>query len=112
MVESARIHSGARVSGSHGPLEYNPNGKGKRRRRVTVFGTVIKAVGQHQWEVVFDYNNVAQTVSSKSLKVVEQESGIPLNEQTVSEEVSLILLLNLSLCYINLTFHLYLSFVT
>ena len=88
MVNCTRIFPGARVSGSHGPLEHNPNGKGKRRRRAMVYGTVIKAVGQHQWEVLFDFNNSVQTVTSKSLKVVEAASGIPLNEQTVSEEVS------------------------
>ena len=72
------------------PLVDNPNGLGKRRVRSNVFGTVIKALGQHEWKVWFDFNSQTKTVKSKSLKAVQPESGIPLNEQNESPEVSVL----------------------
>ena len=57
--------------------------------RSNAFGTVIKAVGPHEWEVIFDFNRQMKIVKSKSLKVVAPESGIPLNEQTEYQEVSI-----------------------
>ena len=58
--------------------------------RSNVFGTIIKAVGQHEWEVLFDFNSQTKTVKSQSLKSVKSESGIPLNEQNESQEVSVL----------------------
>ena len=56
--------------------------------RAEVVGTVIKAIGQHKWEVLFDYNNKTKTVISKLLKVVDNDIGIPLHKQTELQEVS------------------------
>ena len=87
MANVSRIHPGRRVSGNHGPLVASPNGSGKHQVRSNAFGTVTKAVGQHKWEVVFDFNGQTKVVKSKSLKIVMPESGIPLNEQTELQEV-------------------------
>ena len=81
MINSDRIHPGRRVYGAHGPLLANPNG-GKRRVREKVHGTVLKAVDQHKWEVVFDFDGKTKIVTSKSLKIVADEAGIPIDELT------------------------------
>ena len=62
----------------------NPNG-GKRRVRERVYGTVVKAVGQHKWEVTFDFDGVAKEVTSKSLQLATEGAGIPVDELTSSE---------------------------
>ena len=85
MTATSRIFPGIRLYGNHGPLIDNPNGLGKRRVRSNVFGTVIKAGEQYEWEVLFEFNSQtktvkSKTVKSKSLKGVQSESGIPLNE--------------------------------
>ena len=79
MVTSDRIHPGCRVIGSHGPLVASSNG-GKRRVREKVYGTILKAVDQQRWEVMFDFDNRTQLVTSRSLKLVKLSAGIPLNE--------------------------------
>ena len=86
MVSSDRIVAGTRVAGSHGKLIPNPNPNVKRRVREKVVGTVIKAAGLHKWEVLFDYNKQMQVVTSKSLKIVPTESGIPLNEESAKDK--------------------------
>ena len=86
MPPTIRIHVGCRVSGSYGPLIANPNGS-KRHVRGKVLGTVIKAVDQHKWEVVFDYDGVTRVCRSNSLTIVPNDSGIPLNEASVSDPV-------------------------
>ena len=84
MVHVNRIYAGARVKGPHGSLLPNPNG-GKRRVRDRVYGTVVKAIGQHKWEVTFDFDGVAREVTSKSLQLASEGAGIPIYELTSSE---------------------------
>ena len=80
MVVSNHIKVGSRVEGSHGPLKANPNPNVKRRVRSKVVGTIIKAKGQHKWDVQFDFDGKIKECSSKSLKIVCDEVGIPVNE--------------------------------
>lgn len=80
MVTRNRLHVGCRVVGCYGPLITNPNGRGKRRIRTRVVGTVVKAVDQHKWAVVFDYDGKSRMCKSNSLVVVDDEVGIPLHE--------------------------------
>lgn len=92
MVTTKRIAVGLRVAGKHGPLMANPSG-GKRRVRDTAYGTVIRAVDKGQWEVRFDYDGRRKTVRNTTLKVVDDEVGIPienlnLNKETVVTEVT------------------------
>ena len=75
------------MKGPHGSLIPNPNG-GKRRVRERVYGTVVKAVGQHKWEVKFDYDGIAKEVTSKSLQLESEGAEIPVDELTRSEAVS------------------------
>ena len=65
-----------------GPLAANTNPSIKRRRRVKVVGTVLRAVGAHKWDVQFDFDGKSKEVHSKSLVNVPESSGIPLDEQT------------------------------
>ena len=85
MVHINRIFAGSRVKGPHGPLVTNPNG-GKRRVREKVYGTVIKAIGAHKWEVRFDFDGVIKEVTSKSLSLVEGEAGVPVDELRIRSE--------------------------
>ena len=85
MVHINRIFAGSRVKGPHGPLVANPNG-GKRRVREKVYGTVIKAIGAHKWEVRFDFDGVINEVTSKSLSLVEGEAGVPVDELRIRSE--------------------------
>ena len=71
-----------RVEGWHDPLVANINPNSKRRRRVKVVGTVLRAVGAHKWDVQFDFDGKSKEVHSKSLANVPESSGIPLDEQT------------------------------
>ena len=87
MVNGGRISPGCRVSGNHGELVPNPNTAKKRRVRAEAVGTVVRACGHSKWEVLFDYNNTIKIVTSKSLKVVNDDVGIPLDEQTELQEV-------------------------
>ena len=91
-MTTKRIAVGLRVAGKHGPLMVNPSG-GKRRVRDTAYGTVIRAVDKGQWEVRFDYDGRRKTVRNTTLKVVDDEVGIPienlnLNKETVVTEVT------------------------
>ena len=63
----------------HGALLPNPNG-GKRHVRDRFYGTVVKAVGQHKWEIKFDFDGVGKEVTSKSLQLAEEGAGIPVSE--------------------------------
>ena len=82
VVNSVRLLPGCRIFGSHGPLEKNPNASVKRRVRSKVYGTVLKAEGLHKWEVRFDFDGKSKVVSSRSLKLVPNDAGIPLNEES------------------------------
>ena len=83
MVHIKRIFTGSRVKGPHCPLVANPNG-GTRRVREKVYGTVIKAIGTHKWEVQFDFDGISKEVTSKSLSLVEEEAGVPVDEVSVA----------------------------
>ena len=80
MAPSSRIFIGCRVEGSHGPLEPNPNPNMKRRVRMRVVGTVMSAAGPHIWNVMFDFDGKSKAVHSRSLKIVPDETAIPVNE--------------------------------
>ena len=86
MPKSKQIFVGCRVQGSHGPLVANPDPKIKRRVHAKVIGTVLKANGQHKWDVQFDFNGKIKVCNSKLLSIVPFDSGVPLHEQ--AQEVS------------------------
>ena len=79
MVHINISYAGSRVKGLHGALLLNPN-SGKQRVRERVYGTVVKAVRQHKWEVKLDFDGVAKEVTSKLLHLAEEGAGIPVNE--------------------------------
>ena len=81
MVNSSKIYIGTRVEGALGPLMPNPNPSIKRRVRARVVGTVVNAVGQHTWDVLFDFDGKIQNgIHSRSLKIVPKETAIPAHE--------------------------------
>ena len=80
IVMSNHIIIGSRVEGPYGPLVPNPDPNKKRRVRSRVVGTVLKASAQHKWEVQFNFDGKVQECSSKCLKVVCAEAGVPVNE--------------------------------
>ena len=82
VVNAVRLVPDSRLFGSHGPLVANPNASVKRRVRDKVYGTVVKAEGLHKWEVRFDFDGKSKVVSSRSLKLVPNDAGIPLNEES------------------------------
>jgi len=47
-----------------------------------VYGTVIKAEGLYKWEVCFDFGGKSKVVTSRLLKLVPNDTGIPLNEES------------------------------
>ena len=79
MVTATRVATGTRVEGKHGPLIPNPSG-GKRRIRTTVIGTVIRSMDKGLWEVRFDFDGRRKNVKNNTLKVVDQNAGVPLDE--------------------------------
>ena len=79
-----RLVPGSRVFGSHGPLVENPNVNVKRRVRSKAYGTVVKAEGLHKWEARFDFDGKSRVVASRSLKLVPNDAGIPLNEESAN----------------------------
>ena len=81
MNQLIRIGTGSRVEGSHGPLITNPNASIKRRVRSKAVGTVVKAAGPHKWDVVFDFDAKVKTVRSRSLTIVQNDVGIPLDKE-------------------------------
>jgi len=86
MVNSSKISIGTRVEGAHGPLMPNPNPNIKRRIRTRVVGTVINAVGQHTWDILFDFDGKIQNgIHSRSLKIVPKETAIPAHELAESK---------------------------
>ena len=80
MAVSNNIKVGLCVEGSHGPLKPDLNPNGKRRVRSKVSGTIIKAKGKHKWDIQFDFDGKIKECSSKSLKIVCDEVGVPVNE--------------------------------
>ena len=82
VVNSVRLLPGCRIFGSHGPLVKYPNASVKRRVRSKVYGTVVKAEGLHKGEVRFDFDSNSKVVTSKSLKLIPNDAGIPLNDES------------------------------
>ena len=83
LTSGERIKVGSRVKGSHGPLITNPNASVKRQVREVVIGTVLRACGIAKWDVCFNFDGkVKQNISSRSLQLIPDDSGIPLNEET------------------------------
>ena len=81
------ITIGCRVKGPHGALIPNPRGHGRRVREV-ITGEVIQSVGNNQYKVRFDIDGREISCSSRSLKVIERDEGIPVNEVTVGDTQS------------------------
>ena len=85
MAPKLRISVGCRVVGSFGPFLSNPRGF-KRRIRQRVFGTVIQAISNGKFKVLFDFDGRKQSCSSKKLTVVDANAGIPLQELQVQDQ--------------------------
>ena len=89
MVQSSRLFVGCRVSGCFGPFLSSTSESGKRRKRQRVVGTIIRAAELHKWDVIFDYNGtVKKDVSSRSLTIVSDDVGIPINNNTINDETN------------------------
>lgn len=92
MPPKKRILVGCRVEGPCGPLMANPKEGKTRRVREKVAGTVIAATAHNKWRVLFDFDRKEQIVSSKSLKVVDAQIGVPLDgNEKVSRNTALVL---------------------
>ena len=104
MISAGRISVGCRVEGCYGPLVPNPNPNVKRRVRDRVVGTVVQAAGQHKWVVQFDFDGKVKTVASSGLKIVPQQSAIPLDELAEVRIILLFLLLIVVFDCSNLSF--------
>ena len=63
---------------SHGPLQNNPNTSLKCRVRQKFIGKVIGASRTHTWGIMFDFNRETKRCKSGSLKIVPNETGIPI----------------------------------
>ena len=63
----------------NGPLGVNPSG-GKQRVRDIAYGTVIRAIEKGIWEVRFDFDGRRKSVRNTTLKVVDNDTGIPIEE--------------------------------
>ena len=61
-----RLEAGCRVSGSFGDYVPNPNPNIKRRIRMKLYGTIVRAVDKKQYEVLWD-NNKTSIVFANSL---------------------------------------------
>ena len=62
----------------------NVNASVKRRVISKSYNTVVKAEGLHKWEVRFDFDGKSRVVASRSLKLVPNDAGIPLNEESAN----------------------------
>ena len=79
MARENIITVGCRVKGAHG--EFLPNPKGHRRRiRAVITGKVVKSVGYGCWAVRWDRDGTEKDCKSRSLKVIHDQEGIPVNE--------------------------------
>ena len=85
MVRSNHIFVSCSVEGWHGQLVKNPNQIIKCRVRSKVVGTVMQVVDLHKWEVALDYDGKAKVVRLNSLKVVEECTGVPLDELNTND---------------------------
>ena len=76
-----RIAVGCRVEGNFGEFVPNTDPKKKRRRDVA-FATVIEAAGAKSWVIRRDIDGAVKIISSRSMKVVEDDCGFPLEDAT------------------------------
>ena len=61
----------------------NSNASKKRQVCKIVIGTLVQASGIAKWDIVFDFDGIAKVnISSRALKPVPDDSGIPLNESS------------------------------
>lgn len=74
-----RIHVGCRVQGPYGQLLPNPKGS-KRRVRSRSYGTVMRALHQQKWEIMYDFDGARKPASSKQLTIVPDDAGVPAHE--------------------------------
>ena len=72
---------GCRVKGSHGDFLPNPRGH-NRRIRAVIYGRVLEATGSNKWDVKFEVDGRVKTCPARSLQVVREEEGLPINEIT------------------------------
>ncbi len=89
MPSKVHIVVGCRVEGAYGNFGSLVPGK-QRRRRERVIGTVIAPIGHNKWKVLFDFDGKEQEASSKSLKVIDAQVGIPLDRNEVSATSTII----------------------
>ena len=78
-----RIEVGCRVEGNFGDLIPNSEPK-KKRRRAVGFATVVLAAGPKNWVIRRDIDGEVKTVSSRSMKVVDDDCGVPLTDEAVT----------------------------
>ena len=74
-----RIEVGCRVEGRFGDFIPNTDPKKKRRRDVA-YATVVEASGPKKWMVRFDVDGLLHEASSRSMKVVDGDCGVPLED--------------------------------
>ena len=88
MARENQIYISCQVEGWHGLLVDNPSPTKKRRVRSKLVRAVLQAEGTHSWIVVFDVDNRSKVVKSSLLKVVPNDTGVPINElREVAEPV-------------------------
>ena len=84
MARNNNITIGCRVKGSHG--DFIPNPRGHRRHICAVItGVVVKAVGYGWWIVKWDSNGKEKKCPSRSLNVINNRKGIPVNKPNVNK---------------------------
>ena len=80
-----RLEAGCRVSGSFGDYVPNPNPNIKRRIRMKLYGTILRAVDKRQYEVLWDNNNISIVFANSLAKETSfaslPPSVIPLRQQ-------------------------------
>jgi hypothetical protein len=80
-----RLEAGCRVSGSFGDYVPNPNPNIKRRIRMKLYGTIVRAVDKKQYEVLWDNNKTAVVFANSLAKETSfaslPPSSIPLRRQ-------------------------------
>ena len=88
----------------------------KKRRRDVAFATVIQAAGPKNWVIRRDIDGEVKIVSSRSLKVVPADCGVPLadnvvtnaNNEATNEEAIHVSIVNFGFVISILTFYFFL----
>ena len=79
VLKSNRIHVGCRVQGPHGLLISNPN-INKRQIWARSYGTVLRAIDQQKWEILYDFDGARKPMSAKQLTIIPHDTGVPTHE--------------------------------